>query len=234
MAAGVSDGTVERLDTSDAGKMTLERGRPQRSRLGGALGPALLPHRGEGQAADVDVLEPSDALLLHDVLAGDEAALERLYRRFAPAVFRSARRKLCNARLAEDVVQHVFLLLWDHPERFDAGRGSLRSYLLMLAHCHSVDLIRSESARRHRETIDGMAVVDAGHDPEAALLGSHEIHALRRAIDMLSDREREAIELAFFEGYTYREVANLLDEPEGTVKSRIRLGLNRLRSALVD
>jgi RNA polymerase sigma-70 factor (ECF subfamily) len=160
--------------------------------------------------------------------------LERLYQRYASAVFRSARRKLCNARLAEDVVQNVFLVLWDHPGRFDAGRGSLRTYLLMLAHCHSIDIIRSESARRQRETIDGMAVVDDGHDPEALFLGTDEVDALRQAIDLLSDREREVIELAFFEGHTYRQVAVLLDEPEGTVKSRIRLGLNRLRSALVE
>ena len=214
--------------------MAVERRPPQRRQYGAAFGRARLPQRGEAPAVDVDVVEPSDARLLHGVLDGDEVSLERLYRRYAPDVFRLARRKLCNAKLAEEVVQHVFLLLWDNPDRFDAARGSLRSYLLMMAHCHSVDLIRSESARRQRETVDGMAVVDVGHDPEAALLGSHEVHALRRAIDLLSDREREAIELAFFEGHTYREVANLLDEPEGTVKSRIRLGLNRLRSALVD
>ncbi|MDP9069979.1 MAG: sigma-70 family RNA polymerase sigma factor [Actinomycetota bacterium] len=180
------------------------------------------------------MVEGADAHLLGGIAAGDEAALEQAYERYAAEIFASARRKLCNARLAEDVVQHVFIALWDHPERFDPARGSLRGYLLMLANCHSIDLIRSESARRHRETIDGMAVAETEDDPQALFLGAQEVDNLRRAIDLLSEREREAIELAFFQGYTYREVAILLDQPEGTVKSRIRLGLNRLRSALVE
>ena len=180
------------------------------------------------------VEEVGDAYLLRGIIAGDEAALERAYGRYAADVFASARRKLCNARLAEDVVQHIFIALWHHPERFDPARGTLRAYLLMLANSHSIDLIRSESARRHRETLDGMAVAETDDDPQALFFGAHEVDSLRRAIDLLSEREREAIELAFFQGYTYREVAVLLNQPEGTVKSRIRLGLNRLRSAMVE
>ena len=157
-----------------------------------------------------------------------------MYARHAADVYGAAKRKLRNTRLAEDVVQHIFTALWDHPERFDATRGSLRGYLVMLASCHSIDLIRSETARRQRETVDAMAVAEVEHDPEAVFLGTYEVDTLRQAIDLLTEREREAIELAFFGGYTYREVAILLDEPEGTVKSRIRLGLNRLRAAMAD
>ncbi len=183
---------------------------------------------------ELDSLATSDPELLRGIVERDEGALERVYDSYARAVYETARRKLRNARLAEDVVQHVFIVLWDQPERFDPRRGPLRAYLLMLAHCHSVDLIRSETARRQRETIDGMTAHDAGVDPESALLGTHEVAALREAFDVLTDAEREAIELAFFGGHTYREVAIILDEPEGTVKSRIRLGLGRLRSAMSD
>lgn len=185
-------------------------------------------------ASTANVVESGDAQLLRGIVAGEEAALEQVYARYAADVFTAAKRKLCNSRLAEDVVQHIFTALWDHPERFDPGRGSLRAYLVMLANCHSIDLIKSENARRRRETIDGMAVAEVEHDPQAVVLGAHEIDTLRQAIDLLTDREREVIELAFFASHTYREVAILLDEPEGTVKSRIRLGLNRLRSAMAD
>lgn len=180
-------------------------------------------------------LATSDTDLARGIVGRDEDALERVYGSYAQAVYEAARRKLCNARLAEDVVQHVFIALWNHPERFDPGRGSLRAYLLMLTHCHSVDVIRSETARRQRETVDGMTTAhDAAVDPESALLGTYEVAALHEAFDVLTDPEREAIELAFFGGHTYREVAILLDEAEGTVKSRIRLGLGRLRSAMSD
>ncbi len=173
-----------------------------------------------------------DAELLQAVSTGDESALEAIYVRYSPAVYESAKRKLCNATLAQDVVQQVFVALWRHPERFNARRGSLRAYLLMLAHSHSVDLIRSESARRQREARDATSWGLADEDPETVLLRAQELDALRYACEVLSGREWEAIELAFFGGYTYREVALILEEPEGTVKSRIRLGLSSLRSAL--
>ncbi|MDQ4097848.1 MAG: sigma-70 family RNA polymerase sigma factor [Actinomycetota bacterium] len=173
-----------------------------------------------------------DAELLQAVSSGDESALEAIYVRYSPAVYESAKRKLCNPTLAEDVVQQVFVALWRHPQRFNARRGSLRAYLLMLAHSHSVDLIRSESARRHREARDATSWAHDADDPETVLLRAQELDALRYAYEVLSEREWEAIELAFFGGYTYREVALILEEPEGTVKSRIRLGLSSLRSAL--
>lgn len=173
-----------------------------------------------------------DTGLLEAASRGDETALEVIYVRYAPAVYESAKRKLRNPTLAQDVVQQVFVALWRHPQRFNAVRGSLRAYLLMLAHSHSVDLIRSESARRQREARDTTSWAPPADDPEATVLRAQELDALRYACGVLNDREWEAIELAFFGGYTYREVALILEEPEGTVKSRIRLGLSSLRSAL--
>jgi RNA polymerase sigma-70 factor (ECF subfamily) len=196
-----------------------------RAEPGFAGGEATSRHAGGRLAA-------GDAELLEAVSNGDESALEAIYVRYSPAVYESAKRKLRNATLAQDVVQQVFVALWRHPEHFNAKRGSLRAYLLMLAHSHSVDLIRSESARRHREARDATSWAPADDDPETVLLRAQELEALRCACEVLSDREWEAIELAFFGECTYREVALILEEPEGTVKSRIRLGLSSLRSAL--
>ena len=136
--------------------------------------------------------------------------------------------------MAEEVTQEVFLRLWHHPEKFDADRGSLRSYLLAQTHGRSVDILRSETSRRRREERDAAATADAGYDLEREVLDLSVAEEVREALMVLSPGERRAIELAYFGGHTYREVASLLDEPEGTVKSRIRSGLRRLRGALVD
>jgi RNA polymerase sigma-70 factor (ECF subfamily) len=128
----------------------------------------------------------------------------------------------------------VFLRLWNEPDRFDPQRGSLRAYLLAQAHGRSVDFIRSETSRRNREERDARLSAESGYDLEREVWDLAVADHVRDALESLSDGERSAIELAYFGGHTYREVARLLDEPEGTVKSRIRSGLGRLRSSLVD
>jgi RNA polymerase sigma-70 factor (ECF subfamily) len=160
-------------------------------------------------------------------------ALAEVYRRHAGGAFGLALRITGDRALAEEVVQEVFLRLWNEPERFDPARGSLRSFLLANTHGRSVDLVRAETARRAREQRDAQRTPEVGYDLEREVwdltLASH----VRDALESLSDAERAAIELAYFGGHTYREVAVLLDVPEGTVKSRIRAGLGRLRTALV-
>jgi RNA polymerase sigma-70 factor (ECF subfamily) len=162
---------------------------------------------------------------------GDEAALAAVYAAHAPSVFALARRILKSGERAEDVVQEIFVKLWDNPEQFDPDRGSLRAFLLLQARTRSLDMLRAEGARRRRERTDAGAEL-ALEDPELAVIDEAEIGQVRQAIELLNRAEREAIELAFFGGLTYREVAEVLDEPEGTVKSRIRLGLQRMRRAL--
>jgi RNA polymerase sigma-70 factor (ECF subfamily) len=189
--------------------------------------------RAEWSVMDPDELRgASDANLMVAIGRFRPEALEEAYRRHAGAAFGLAHRILGDRALAEEVVQEVFLRLWNDPERFDSARGALRSYVLAQVHGRSVDLIRAESARRSREERDARrtVVVDRDLEREVWELTLHE--HVRDALTGLNDGERKAIELAYFGGHTYREVADLLGEPEGTVKSRIRTGLGRLRDSL--
>ncbi len=177
--------------------------------------------------------EASDAALVVAMGRYHQEALAEAYRRHAGAVFGLARRLLGDQALAEEVVQEVFLRLWNQPERFDPERGSLRSFLLAHAHGRSVDLLRSEGARRQREEREARRTAEAGYDIEHEVGDLATAEHVRRALAAIPDGERAAIELAYFGGHTYREVASLLAQPEGTVKSRIRSGLRRLRTELV-
>ena len=175
----------------------------------------------------------SDANLVVAVGRFRTEALEEIYRRHAGAAFGLAQR-ICNDRaLAEEIVQEVFVRLWNDPDRFDPARGSLRSYLLAQCHGRSVDLLRSETSRRRREEKDHRRTAEGGYDLEREVWDLALADHVREALDTLPEAEREAIRLAYLGGHTYREVAMLLDEPEGTVKSRIRSGLKRLRGELV-
>ena len=176
--------------------------------------------------------EPSDAALVVAVGRWRRDALAELYRRHGGPVFGLARRVLQNEHLAEEVVQEVFLQLWNQPERFDPDRGSLRSYLLALAHGRSVDAIRSETSRRNREERDARLAPGAGYDLEREVADLATADQVSQVMAMLPEDERRAIELAYFRGLTYRDVAVTLEQPEGTIKSRIRAGLRRMRTAL--
>ncbi len=175
----------------------------------------------------------SDAVLVVGISRYSQEALAEAYRRHAGAVFALARRLLVDATLAEEVVQEVFLRLWNQPDKFDPDRGSLRSFLLSQCHGRSVDLLRSETSRRSREERDARRTAESGYDLEHEVVDLLLADQVQGALAGLSEMERTAISLAYFGGHTYREVAELLDQPEGTVKSRIRSGLKRLRSELV-
>jgi RNA polymerase sigma-70 factor (ECF subfamily) len=184
-------------------------------------------------AVSEDLTQCSDAVLVVAISRYRQDALAEAYRRHAGAVFALAKRLLNDAALAEEIVQEVFLRIWNQPEKFDPERGTLRSYLLAQCHGRSVDLLRSETSRRLREERDARRTAQKGYDLEHEVVDLSVAERVKDALALLPDGEREAIALAYFGGHTYREVADLLDEPEGTVKSRIRTGLQRLRRDLV-
>lgn len=174
----------------------------------------------------------TDAELIVRVTQRQEGALAEVYRRHGGPVFGLAKRLLRDPELAQEIVQEVMLRLWNSPEKYDPQRGSLRSFLLSHTHGRSVDLIRSESARRIREERDARLGVETGLSLEEQVWEMALAEHVRDALSMLDESERKPIELAYFGGYTYREVATLLDTPEGTIKSRIRSGLQRLNGML--
>ncbi|HLI43764.1 MAG TPA: sigma-70 family RNA polymerase sigma factor [Acidimicrobiales bacterium] len=178
-----------------------------------------------------DLAETSDASLVIAVGRWQEVALAELYRRHAGAVYGLARRLLRDERLAEEVTQEVFVRLWQAPDRFDPARGSLRSYLLSVTHGRAVDLLRSESSRRARED-RAAATAEASYDLEHEMMDLLTAERVREAVASLPHAEQEVIELAYFGGHTYREVARITNTPEGTTKTRIRSGMRRLQAAL--
>jgi RNA polymerase sigma-70 factor, ECF subfamily len=173
-----------------------------------------------------------DRELAARLVSGDEAALREVYREHVAAVNGLASRVLSNEALAEEVVQDVFVRLWEEPERFDADRGRLRAFLLSMTHSRAVERVRAEESLRRRHTAAEREPVEVGDDP-ANLTESRDVEpAVRGALAELPDVQRIPIEMAYFTGLSYREVAVELGEAEGTVKYRIRIGMQKLRAAL--
>jgi RNA polymerase sigma-70 factor (ECF subfamily) len=168
------------------------------------------------------------------LVAGDEHALREAYRAHARAVLGLATRVLGNATAAEDVLQDVFVRLWERPEAYDPDRGRLRSYLLAMTHSRAVERLRSDDSQRRRiaaaqQTQAAHAgPADPGHEIEVRDAG----HAVRHTLAELRPDQREPIEMAYFGGMSYREVADALGEPEGTIRYRIRAGMQKMRAAL--
>lgn len=177
-----------------------------------------------------------DALLLARVRAGDDSALAAVYDEHAGLVYGLARRVTRDEELARDITQEVFAHFWEMPDRVDLSRGSLRSYLAVLAHRRAVDEVRRSEARSRAEIVSGMPEEEDGPENQVVAeavrsWGGKRLSELLRA---LSAEQREAVQLAYYEGLTYVQVASELGIPEGTAKYRLRAALARLRTLLTD
>jgi RNA polymerase sigma-70 factor (ECF subfamily) len=176
----------------------------------------------------VEVGRLSDLDLVTAVIARDEEAFAELFRRHSPSVAAAARMILGNQPECEDVVAEVFVGFWLAPEKFRPDRGSLLTFLRITVKSRSIDLVRSNTARVRREAVDGLSPEPSPGSDES-LLAAETTRQLHHALAELPRHEREPVELAYFHGLTYSDVAARLGIPEGTVKSRIRSAMKKLR-----
>ncbi len=182
----------------------------------------------------MDEREPEDRELMSRVAARDGAAFTRLFELHAPVALGLLNRILGGRSEAEEVLQEVFLQIWMQADRYDVDRSSPRGWILMMARSRALDRRRRRASSRRREEIAGE---EAGGEGIAAL-GTERLELLERqrqvdlALGHLTPDQRRCIEMAFFEGLTHTQIAERLEAPLGTVKSRILLGMNKLRQAL--
>jgi RNA polymerase sigma-70 factor (ECF subfamily) len=193
--------------------------------------------RATGMAMATDLSEARDRDLVRRIAAGDEDAFRGLFRRYAPTAISLARRVARQPYLAEEIVQEAFLALWRNPEAYDPGRGSVRSWLMGMVHHRAVDAVRREESQRRRAEEAKASDVVVVEDPAEAVveeLGApQERETVRAALQGLPEEQRQVIELMYFGGLSQSRIAERLELPLGTVKSRTLLGMRRLRAALV-
>ncbi|KAA0253273.1 sigma-70 family RNA polymerase sigma factor [Acidobacteria bacterium ACD] len=195
--------------------------------------PAVVP----AHAGPPDEATAVDLALIGRIRSGDSAALDELYRRYSAPVFSLVWKILQNAEEAEDVALDVFWQVWRQADRYDPARGAPPAWIFTLARSRAIDRLRSRHRREDRTvSFDDPAVhvdpLDEGATPDQLASYRQARDAVRAAMETLSPAQREAVELAFFQGLTHVEIAARLRQPLGTVKTRIRQGLIRLRKHL--
>lgn len=166
--------------------------------------------------------------------SGDEGSLGTLYDRYAPTALGVAVKVCGDRNLAEDAVQEAFLALWRRAATFDPRKGSVAGYIFGAVHHKAVDTVRKEESKRRRDNMNMADVVPVMGEVEEAAWASLERDRVRSALENLSENQRKALELAYFGGLTYPEVATTLGIPLGTAKTRIRDGMIRLRGLLTE
>ena len=174
----------------------------------------------------------SDLLLIERVVRRDHGALDLLYDRYADAVYGLSLRVLKDRGEAQQVLTDVFFELWEKSEKFHPDRGSLRNYLMLLARSRAIDSLRRKRRTGHMEGATftpGLSGQSTEDEPSAALVVNEEAQAVRQAMEGLPELERVALEMAFFDGMTHAEISQQTETPLGTIKSRIRRGLVRMR-----
>ena len=187
----------------------------------------------ESAAPSASRAEVTTEELIGRVARGDEPAFEELFTRVTPQVLGLVRRILRDPAQSEEVAQEVLVEVWRTASRFDASRGSGPTWIMTMAHARAVDRVRSAQASTDREERVGRRDRTREYDEVAEAVELRlEQQQVRRCLQGLTDLQREAIQLAYWGGYTHREVAELLESPLGTVKTRLRDGLIRLRDCL--
>ena len=184
---------------------------------------------------ELRLVSPRDPADVDDLLRlaarGDAEAFSALYDALAPSVYGLARRVVRDPARAEDVTQEVFIDVWRKATRFDGDKGKAKTWVMTIAHRRAVDAVRRSEAQK-RQDHHG-APDEVSHDePGDSLIASEEHGAVRDCLQTLTDLQLESVRLAYFNGYTYGEVASLLDKPLPTIKTRMRDGLIRLRDCL--
>ncbi len=177
----------------------------------------------------------ADARLAERIRAGRTDALGELYDLYASSALGTALRVVKDREEAEDVVHDAFVAVWRKIDRFDPERGSLRGWLMTVVRNRAIDRVRARRPKVDLDEADERSLLRTGPNPtwEAALARTS-ASEVRAAIAVLPDEQRRALELAYFEGYTYREVADLTGVPPGTATGRLRLALAKLKVALAE
>jgi RNA polymerase sigma-70 factor, ECF subfamily len=170
----------------------------------------------------------SDRELVSEVRAGDEDAMGVLYDRYSSLVYAVALRVLADTAAAEDVLQEVFMKLWRSPTRFDSHRGNLGAWLAVITRNRAIDVLRKRHFESDLEEINVSVEQDLASEADR----SRAVSNIRRALNDMQLPQRQALEMAFFEGLTHTEIAAKTGEPLGTIKTRIRAGLLALRKVL--
>lgn len=197
------------------------------------------------QASSLALIDPADTMPVRSTASDDAAstdalmvrlrdrdviALEQLYDRLAPLALGLACRVVRDRALAEDIVQETFLTLWRQPERYDPARGSARGWVLSIVHHRSIDRVRRMTVRGPAGELSPNIIDERAPDPADAAFAAIRSEQLRAALDTLPREQRMAIVLSYVHGRTHAEIADLMGCPLGTVKGRIRIGLEKLRA----
>jgi RNA polymerase sigma-70 factor, ECF subfamily len=183
-----------------------------------------------------DIRDLADEEVMQLVQDGNPRAFELLYDRHGGAAFSLAYRMVGNRGAAEDIVQEALLSIWRSRMRYDQARGSVRTWVLGIVHNRAIDALRRSMVHdRRRETIEGIEErQEAPERTEVEAARREEARDIRDALQTLPDEQRKTIELAYFGGFSHSQIAELLDEPVGTVKGRMRLGLDKMRRQLSE
>jgi RNA polymerase sigma-70 factor (ECF subfamily) len=202
---------------------------------GSLTGNTMTGSSGSDPFADLSAVSDADLITL--VTRGDQDALEVLYERYSRAVYSFSLRIVGDAQVAEEILQEVFVRAWQQGGSFQAARGSLITWLLSITHNLSIDEVRRRKRRPQKAEAEEPETIlaslpDEGSDVEEEVWLSSLRVSIQEALQQLPAAQREAIELAYFQGLTQREIAEVLGEPLGTIKTRMRLGMLKLREQL--